>query len=1385
MVLVKIMGYATRLYGDTATAEPQEAVRGYAKRLYGAPSVERARPAVTSARREPSGFEVFKRDVGTLGVGALDALNRIFGFIPRVSAEAIRSQIAEVEEPESALAKQTPWQIIKKAAGGQVATVGQEVQRAILPPAARAAGEALKKEVRARGQYAPASIGEEAQIQLYKLRKLAAGTAGFVVDTLTDPFSYATAPVELGAKSLATIGARGAVKRGEKLAAEAGIKLASKDVKALSTAGGMIGNLTARGLSREEALLQTGKALSKMTVSESASKVAKQAIEDTLNVVAQARAKPGIILGIPETALMERIKLSPVVTDALRPVIDPIGSLFSGIIKRAKLGRALATGQDVEGVEKSLAQELGFKPAEGLLDDVDLKLIKTGAEYTKLVQDRASRTIEDIGVRFFLDTTPAERIALTHALQAEDEAIARSILLAAERPGRKGAARVEELLSRLGDFKEGTDHLRGLEVAHHLTGVFEEESRKYLASLPRLQAQTERALLKNLKLAMQPKTAMSGLRGLLEIAPEPTAVRQLVGYYSDTGGKAGLKTLLKTVPSSLWRRLTEPTSDTAVLRFMQNTGWAPKGRSFEGYVSFLGRNIEGEAQGITDDVVTNVARFALTLDDVTPKAISEAAAATGVTENLRKASLAAIATLGMARKLLTGSQGERVDLATKLADYLSQTTRIGRLENYVAGITKGAAGIPGVKIGGLGAAEPFFQKLKSFTTIAERAQAASETATKAWGAQQDLATFDSIKFLLSQGGKDARKELKASGLPQKWINLAGSTEAQIKAYRQGLALKVQRLAGEAVNLDPEQDLARIFVSRFTKGHLFQAREAFINVLRRFGIPEEIAHGALRRDLVEAPVPELKGLLFPKEVTDELAKVVRGSRYSTSGKTPLVRLTAEQVERLTEDEVQGIGWLAQRSGTSPTVVQRAGQIYSTGYAWWKFLLTAARPGFQGIQALGSMHNVMFLGGAWDPRRMLTGLEIMAIATKTTDVPILSSRLLRKIPGAGDVIQAFINRAHHIADEPIKTASGEFVTRRQMAQELIEMQVRGQGVYTSELNNFLRNKPQLGGNALQQIFKGVFSTKDNYVSRLASTASQMTALNDDFFRTFMYVEGRVNKGLEKFTSRARVSIFHMNFEDLTPPEQVIRGYVVPFYTWLRKNAELQLSQLIRSPRKAAAIIRAKGYLEQDDDALFKKALTPAWLDEAFAVLPTKGMAVSTAAVPLFDPFRAASARGVVSALSPVVQSAIALGLKIDPFTGDPISKEQVKRKLIEQYIPPAGLLGRIERAAPEEKAHIVVAWLTGVRTFDVVPNYVNPDNVEKLTGILATLPEKERRDLALRLMKHTRQVLVAREPRKRYATGEIETVKEKRQRIQKNIAGIRRAYREASGIKEKAE
>lgn len=96
--------------------------------------------------------------------------------------------------------------------------------------------------------------------------------------------------------------------------------------------------------------------------------------------------------------------------------------------------------------------------------------------------------------------------------------------------------------------------------------------------------------------------------------------------------------------------------------------------------------------------------------------------------------------------------------------------------------------------------------------------------------------------------------------------------------------------------------------------------------------------------------------------------------------------------------------------------------------------------------------------------------------------------------------------------------------------------------------------------------------------------------------LYMDRRL-KGDNATTAAEIVRKYLFDYDELRPTERTIKNYILPYYTWTRKNIPLQFEMAARRPAYFANLARAQRLIEASSDPGVE--ILPQWMHEAMPV------------------------------------------------------------------------------------------------------------------------------------------------------------------------------------------
>lgn len=161
-----------------------------------------------------------------------------------------------------------------------------------------------------------------------------------------------------------------------------------------------------------------------------------------------------------------------------------------------------------------------------------------------------------------------------------------------------------------------------------------------------------------------------------------------------------------------------------------------------------------------------------------------------------------------------------------------------------------------------------------------------------------------------------------------------------------------------------------------------------------------------------------------------------------------------------------------------------------------------------------------------------------------------------------------------------------------------------------------------------------------------------------------------------------LFH--YSELTRGEQVVRGWIAPFYVWAKNNTGLQLQSFIKAPGKPLGTVRFVAAMNRAQPHKLPEDLLPDWMQERGVIaLGGKGdeYRYLTHQLPLYDITRVFSLKDILSQLYPVISLPFELLFERGVWGGQarkgyltplPAPLDQQAGKLPESILKPFGIV-----------------------------------------------------------------------------------------------------------------
>jgi hypothetical protein len=363
---------------------------------------------------------------------------------------------------------------------------------------------------------------------------------------------------------------------------------------------------------------------------------------------------------------------------------------------------------------------------------------------------------------------------------------------------------------------------------------------------------------------------------------------------------------------------------------------------------------------------------------------------------------------------------------------------------------------------------------------------------------------------------------------------------QIFEFKKVIPSIAQRVA---LGIPTEQDVFKLTFTRLQEHIRATMRQDMATVAKRFGKTAEQLSKEEQygiRAWQTVTAPELKGLYFEPEV----AKTLENLKLSVSD---------DFIKNLLHHYDRSLNWLKAYM-TVGNVGFHMRNFYSN--FWLLFL----KDGFK----------------AFSPESMLRAIYVQ-FADESTAV------------------------GKKIANTPIATIDGVTYTAKEVQELAEEFAVIRGGLLRADVAESVVNQAQ-------RLMQPQWKRALNYVNP-ASRQFAPLKLGDAFggfiednARTIGFLND-LDAGSDIRTAAARTRRFMIDYSDLTDTERALNKRLQPFYSWLRKNITLQVSEMGRQPGKFALIEKVKRYFEAISDEPDETFLPDFMKDLGAWLLPLK--------------------------------------------------------------------------------------------------------------------------------------------------------------------------------------
>lgn len=321
-------------------------------------------------------------------------------------------------------------------------------------------------------------------------------------------------------------------------------------------------------------------------------------------------------------------------------------------------------------------------------------------------------------------------------------------------------------------------------------------------------------------------------------------------------------------------------------------------------------------------------------------------------------------------------------------------------------------------------------------------------------------------------------------------------------------------------------------------------------------------------------------------------------------------------------------------------------------FWKASVTSIWPAFHGRNAISNvLQNFLDIGvNAINPKTNAASLNLMYIERRLAKL----ERQALKSPKA----QAEIGRL--MSREMFTDVAGNKWTYGELRQVAKNHNIAFTGRVLSP------SDAKLG--ATEGSKRALFGA-DTMVSKVTSKATVPLKIGQSI-GTMVEEHARLTNFLHNLrvtgdvtTAAKRTKQFLFDYSNLTNFERQVMRRIIPFYTFTRKNLELQVRALLTTPGKLAAEVHAINTLgevlsgghtltEDEYNAL------PDWVKSGVGILTKKRgdqiTLITNLGTPLEQPFQMMQAKVILGSVSPLIRVPIEQGAGYSFFQGKPLSE-----------------------------------------------------------------------------------------------------------------------------------
>lgn len=328
--------------------------------------------------------------------------------------------------------------------------------------------------------------------------------------------------------------------------------------------------------------------------------------------------------------------------------------------------------------------------------------------------------------------------------------------------------------------------------------------------------------------------------------------------------------------------------------------------------------------------------------------------------------------------------------------------------------------------------------------------------------------------------------------------------------------------------------------------------------------------------------------------------------------------------------------------------------------YKASVTSVFPAFHGRNSISNVfQNFLDIGlKALDPRTYIKAMKLLAWDRKANELAKLAEGTGKEATKAQKLLSKLLSK------KVIRDRFGDWWTFGELRQLIKNNRV----AFGSEFLGFMDIDIPLS-ETLEKLTKKSLAKR---VAKKALPVSQEFApfkvgrkignLVEEQARLVNFLANLEKTG-DPLLAAKRVKMFLFDYKNLTPFEKNVLRRLIPFYTWTRKNLELQVRSLLEVPGRIATetkFLRTLGEVISGNIHLTKREeeLLPDWIKSGIGILAKKNgetlTILGSLQTPFEQPFQFLQANQLLGSISPIIKLPIELTTGYSWFYGKPLSE-----------------------------------------------------------------------------------------------------------------------------------